>query len=301
MSGHGHWQMDASAPELYERYLVPAITSVWATDLLERVVPRRDESLLDIACGTGVVARLAAQRGHAGRLVGIDLNAAMLAVARAKSSTIEWIEGSALDLPFEANTFDLVLCQLGLQFFPDRSLALKEMVRVLKPGGRVGLSVYSAIEQTPAAHAFVQSLDKYLGSESSRTKRSEHLSCTAWEVGAWASRAGFDAVDVVTVTKRITFPSMLDYVRFQLTATPMAALLKEKDAAEGDRVIRSISADAASRLDPSMMDGRLTFPQEVLRHHGVKGGTCRRAKRCAARPHFAVYVSVGLVRRQCSF
>ena len=118
MSGHGHWQMDASAPELYERYLVPAITSVWATDLLERVVPRRDESLLDIACGTGVVARLAAQRGHAGRLVGIDLNTAMLAVARTKSSTIEWIEGSALDLPFEANTFDLVLCQLGLQFFP---------------------------------------------------------------------------------------------------------------------------------------------------------------------------------------
>ena len=262
MSGHGHWQMDASAPELYERYLVPAITSVWATDLLERVVPRRDESLLDIACGTGVVARLAAQRGHAGRLVGIDLNTAMLAVARAKSPTIEWIEGSALDLPFQANTFDLVLCQLGLQFFPDRSLALKEMVRVLKPGGRVGLSVYSAIEQTPAAHAFVQSLDKYLGSELSRTKCSEHLSCTAREVGAWASRAGFDAVDVVTVTKQITFPSMLDYVRFQLTATPMAALLKEKDAAEGDRVIRSISADAASRLDPSMMDGRLTFPQD---------------------------------------
>lgn len=271
MSGHGHWQMDASAPELYERYLVPAITSVWATDLLERVVPRRDESLLDIACGTGVVARLAAQRGHAGRLVGIDLNTAMLAVARTKSSTIEWIEGSALDLPFEANTFDLVLCQLGLQFFPNRPPALKEMVRVLKPGGRVGLSVYSAIEQTPAAHAFVQSLDKYLGSESSRTKRSEHLSCTAREVGAWASRAGFDAVNVVTVTKQITFPSMLDYVRFQLTATPMAALLKEKDAAEGDRVIRSISADAASRLDPSMMDGRLTFPQESFVMTASKG------------------------------
>ena len=76
---------------------MPAITSVWATDLLERVVLRRDESWLDIACGTGVVARLAAQRGHAGRLVGIDLNTAMLGVARAKSPTIEWIEGSALD------------------------------------------------------------------------------------------------------------------------------------------------------------------------------------------------------------
>jgi ubiquinone/menaquinone biosynthesis C-methylase UbiE len=263
MSAHEHWQMDASAPELYERYLVPAITSVWANDLLDRVAPRRGESLLDIACGTGVVARLAALRGHAGRLVGIDLNTAMLAVARTKLATIEWVEGSALDLPFEANSFDVVLCQLGLQFFPDRSLALREMVRVLKPGGRAGLSVYSAIEQTPAAHAFVQALEKYLGSESSRTKRSEHLSCAAQEVGTWAKQAGFDVVDVVTVAKQITFPSMLDYVRFQLTATPMAALLKEKGAAERYHLIQSIAAEAVSRLVPSMLTGgRMTFPQE---------------------------------------
>jgi ubiquinone/menaquinone biosynthesis C-methylase UbiE len=91
------------------------------------------------------VARLAVQRGHAGRLVGIDFNTAMLAVARAKSTAVEWAEGSAPDLPFEANSFDVVLCQLELQFFPDRLLALKQMVRVLKPGGRAGLSVYSAI------------------------------------------------------------------------------------------------------------------------------------------------------------
>jgi len=156
MSAHEYWQMDASAPELYERYLVPAITSIWARDLLDRVSPTGGESVLDIACGTGVVARLARQRGHTGRLVGIDLNTAMLAVARENSSAVEWIEGSALDLPFDANSFDVVLCQLGLQFFPDRALALKEMVRVLKPGGRAGMSVYSAIERTPAAHAFVR-------------------------------------------------------------------------------------------------------------------------------------------------
>jgi ubiquinone/menaquinone biosynthesis C-methylase UbiE len=263
MSDVEHWQMDAGTPELFERYLVPAVTSIWANDLLDRVAPRRGESLLDIACGTGIVARLAEQRGHVGRLVGIDLNTAMLTVARARSATIEWVEGSALDLPFEANSFDIVLCQQGLQFFPDRPRALKEMVRVLKPRGRVGLSVYSAIEQTPAAHAFVQALDKHLGAESSRTKRSEHLSCNAQEVDTWAKQAGFDVVDVVTVAKQITFPSMLDYVRFQLTATPTAALLKEKVEAERERLIGSIAADAASRLDPSMLTGgRLTFPQE---------------------------------------
>jgi len=255
--------MDASAPELYERYLVPAITSVWANDLLDRVNPRRGDSIIDIACGTGIVARLAEQRGHAGRLVGLDLNTAMLAVARAKSATIEWIYGSALDLPFNENSFHVVLCQLGLQFFPDRPLALKEMVRVLKPGGRAGLSVYSAIERTPGAHAFVQALDKYLGSEASRTKRSEHLSYDAQEVGDWAKHAGFDVVHVETVTKQITFPSILDYVRFQLTATPMAALLKDKGAPDRERLIMSIADDARSRLDPSMLAGdKLTFPQQ---------------------------------------
>jgi ubiquinone/menaquinone biosynthesis C-methylase UbiE len=193
--------MDASAPELYERYLVPAITSIWANDLLDRIAPKREESVLDIACGTGVVARLAQQRGHAGRLVGMDLNTAMLAVARANSAAVEWIEGSALDLPFDASSFDIVLCQLGLQFFPDRPLALKEMVRVLKPGGRAGFSVYSAIENTPAAHAFVQALDKYLGEEASRIKRSEHLSCDAQQVGAWAKQAGFDIVEIAAITK----------------------------------------------------------------------------------------------------
>ncbi|MGY8686003.1 methyltransferase domain-containing protein [Bradyrhizobium sp. UFLA05-153] len=264
MSAHEHWQMDASAPELYERYLVPAITSVWANDLLDRIALGRGESVLDIACGTGVVARLAEQRGHAGRLVGIDLNTAMIAIARRKSASIEWIEGSALDLPFDSNSFDVVLCQLGLQFFPDRALALREMVRVLKPRGRAGLSVYSAIERTPAAHAFVQALEKYLGEEASRTKRSEHLSNDAHEVGAWAKQAGFDVVDVATVTKQITFPSVIDYVRSQLTATPMAALLlKDVGASERERLIMSIADDAASRLDrPMLAGGKLTFPQQ---------------------------------------
>jgi ubiquinone/menaquinone biosynthesis C-methylase UbiE len=117
MSAHEHWQMDASAPELYERYLVPAITSVWANDLLDRIAPNPGEGVVDIACGTGVVARLAQQRGHAGRLVGLDLNTAMLAVARSKSAAIEWIEGSALELPFEANSLTLSFANLGCSSF----------------------------------------------------------------------------------------------------------------------------------------------------------------------------------------
>lgn len=104
MADHEHWQLDGSAPELYERYLVPAITRIWASDLIDRAGPKPGQSLLDVACGTGVVARLAAERMRTGRVVGLDLNEGMLAVARSVPVTgapIEWREGNALRLPFE--------------------------------------------------------------------------------------------------------------------------------------------------------------------------------------------------------
>ena len=102
-----------------------------------------------------------------GHLVGLDLNPGMLAVAQSVSGghhpLIEWQQGSALELPFRDGSFDVVLCQLGLQFFPDRAAALGEMLRVLIPGGRLALSVYSAIERTPVALALAEALDRHLG------------------------------------------------------------------------------------------------------------------------------------------
>jgi ubiquinone/menaquinone biosynthesis C-methylase UbiE len=187
MSEHEHWQLDGSAAELYERYLVPTITSVWAADVIDRAKPQPSETVLDIACGTGAVTRLAAGRVLTGRVVGLDFNVAMLSVARSMGSIgtpIEWREGTALSLPFEDGTFNLVLCQLGLQFFPDRLRAPREIMRVLAPSGRVALSVYSAIERTPAAYAFVRALDHRLGPEASKIKRAEHIFSNPHEVSA---------------------------------------------------------------------------------------------------------------------
>lgn len=120
----GHWQLEGSAAELYQRYLVPAITTKWADDLVHRAQLRAGEDVLDIACGTGVVARLAASKATPGHVTGLDLNSGMLAVARNVSNgggePVSWKEGSALDLPFPSGHFDVVLCQLGLQFFPDQ-------------------------------------------------------------------------------------------------------------------------------------------------------------------------------------
>jgi len=214
-----HWQLEGSAAELYQRYLVPAITTKWAENLVDRTLLRTGEAVLDVACGTGVVARLAAKKVAPGHVTGLDLNAGMLAVARRVSddgAPIKWTEGSALDLPFPSNHFDVVLCQLGLQFFPDRPRALREMRRVLRESGRAALSVYSPIERTRGANAFVRALDEVLGPDASRIKRGEHSFANPTQLENLVRDAGFSAIDVQTAEQTIVFPSVLDYVRFQL-------------------------------------------------------------------------------------
>jgi SAM-dependent methyltransferase len=159
-----HWQLDGNAPELFQRYLLPAITAKWAEDIIDRTRPQAG-------------ARLASRRISQGHVTGLDLNKGMLAVAWTlprEGAPIDWIEASALDLPFPAGQFDLVLCQQGLQFFLDQGRALREMRRVLSPSGRVALSVYSPIERTPGANAFISALDRVLGLTASKIKRAEH-------------------------------------------------------------------------------------------------------------------------------
>jgi ubiquinone/menaquinone biosynthesis C-methylase UbiE len=263
----GHWQLEGSAAELYQRYLVPGITSKWAEDLVHRAQLRAGEEVLDVACGTGVVARLAAKKVASGHVTGLDLNAGMLAVARgvlSEGAPVNWIEGSALDLPFPVGRFDAVLCQLGLQFFPDQPKALREMRRVVREPGRVALSVYSPIERTPGANAFVQALDEVLGPQASRIKRGEHSFANPAQLEKLVREAGFGAVKVQTVVQTIVFPSVLDYVRFQLLATPMTVLLNDKIEPERQAIISSVASKAATLAAPSMLDGgKFTFPQEA--------------------------------------
>jgi ubiquinone/menaquinone biosynthesis C-methylase UbiE len=261
------WQLEGSAVELYERYLVPAITALWAADLVGRAAPAPGERVLDVACGTGIVARLAAKRMGVGHLVGLDLNPGMLAVARSVSGghhpLIEWQQGSALELPFRDGSFDVVLCQLGLQFFPDRAAALGEMLRVLIPGGRLALSVYSAIERTPVALALAEALDRHLGQGASAVKRSEHVLADAVELHRLVIDAGFIDVTLEPVTQTIRFASPRDYVRLQIAATPMAAMVAGMESDKRDAVIDAITGSLVSSLG-SAGDEDLASPQEAF-------------------------------------
>src|SRR5690242_5320561 len=266
--GHEQWQVEYGAAELYQRRLVPAVTAGWAVSLVDRVGLRRGERVLDVACGTGVVARVAAERvGRTGRVAGIDINAAMLGVARSlqagAGARIGWVRGSVDSLPCADASHGVVLCQLGLQFVPDRPAALAQMRRVLMPGGRLGVSVYGPIEHNPATFALAEALDRHLGPDASMTKRAEHALADAALLRTLAGEAGFKRIKIVTETRIVRFASVSDYVRIQLTATPLASLPPHQPGRPGQRLVEVLIADVAAALKPHQTEAGLAFPQEA--------------------------------------
>jgi SAM-dependent methyltransferase len=157
----------------------------------------------------------------------------------------------------------VVLCQLGLQFVPDRPGALAQMRRVLMPGGRLGVSVYGPIEHNPATFALAQALERHLGPDASMTKRAEHALADAALLRTLASKAGFTRITIVTETRTVRFASVSDYVRIQLTATPLTRLLPSRPGRRGQRLAEVLIADVAAALQPHQTADGLAFPQEA--------------------------------------
>jgi ubiquinone/menaquinone biosynthesis C-methylase UbiE len=155
----------SSFPWLYERALIPTLFRPWAELLLDRAELRPGMKVLDVACGTGIVARLARQRlGQASRVVGIDVSAPMLAVARILEPSVEWLEGDAAALPVaDDERFDRVLCQQGLQFFGARQAAVRELRRALAPDGLLLLSVWCAAAEMPLFAELQRVAERHLG------------------------------------------------------------------------------------------------------------------------------------------
>lgn len=178
------------AMSLYDQIMVPRLFQPWAELLLDQLKPTEGQALLDVACGPGTVTRRAALRvGPSGRVVGCDFSPAMLNLARAKlrdgaGAPIDYLECPAESLPVPDEVFDLVTCQQGLQFFPDRPAALAEMRRALRPGGQLGLAVWCAIEDCPPFAALASALERVLGADIA----------AAYEAGPW----GFSDADSLT-------------------------------------------------------------------------------------------------------
>jgi ubiquinone/menaquinone biosynthesis C-methylase UbiE len=220
------WQLRGNAAELYERYVVPYFLGPWAPGLVEVAALRPGERVLDVACGTGVVAHLAAQQvGPTGQVTGVDLNAGMLAVARALSpppgATITWVEGSAVAMDLADAQFDVVLCQQGLQFFPDQPAALREMHRVLVPGGRVVLSVWAQTVD-PYHLALWEAVERHVGTEATRRLRAAFMVPVPEALRQLLVEAGFREVHIRSSTMMRRLPALETLVLGHLAATPVA-------------------------------------------------------------------------------
>jgi SAM-dependent methyltransferase len=264
MASNPSWgAVGGSAAEVYERDLVPAMFAPWAPRLIDLANVQPGERILDVACGTGVVARLAATRaGPSGTVRGLDISGAMLAVARSlpavEGARIEWLEASAVDIPLPDATFDVVLCQQGLQQFADRSAALREMHRVLTDDGRLAVSVWSRIEGSPGMAALVQALERHVGAEAANNRRAPFALGDARELVALIAAGGFHNIETHTLTETARFRSPEDLVAYQLAATPLSTL-----GALSDEVLGAVAEDVRAALAAYLEDGALAVPMEA--------------------------------------
>ena len=177
MTEQESWQVSGAAAEVYERCFVPAIFGQWAPQLVDAAGVSLADRVLDVGCGTGILARAAADRvADEAQVTGLDINEGMLAVARRVRPELEWQQGDAAQLPHEDGTFDVVLCQMALMFFPDRTAALRELARVTRPGGTVALSVPAALDEQPAYGPFVAMAVEHAGPEA-RTLLGTYWAC----------------------------------------------------------------------------------------------------------------------------
>ncbi|TXL82159.1 methyltransferase domain-containing protein [Vineibacter terrae] len=150
--------------EVYETLFVPALFRQWGPIVAGQAEIGDGDTVLDVACGTGVLARAAYERaGLHGKVVGLDANPDMLSVARRNHAQIDWHEGKAESLPFPDASFDAVVSQFGLMFFDDRPGALRQMMRVLRPGGRLAVAVWSALDRAPGYAALARLLGQLFG------------------------------------------------------------------------------------------------------------------------------------------
>lgn len=212
--------------ETYEDYFVPAMFRPWATLLLGHAAPQPGERVLDVACGTGIVARLSAPLvGAGGRVVAVDMNPAMLDVARAlpapPGSTITWQEGNAMALPFLEEAFDLVLCQHGLPFFPDRGQAVREMCRVLAPQGRALTIVLQALAKHPVFEALMESVARHLALPLADVMTPFALSDADALRGLFTA-AGFMKVEILSESTVVWFPAPENFVPLAVASSAAA-------------------------------------------------------------------------------
>jgi SAM-dependent methyltransferase len=248
-----------AASSAYEALFVPSLFGPWAPRVADAARLLPGERVLDVACGTGVLAReVAARTGATGSVVGLDANPGMLAVARRLAPALEWREGAAESLPCADGSFDCVVSQFALMFFADRRRALREMVRVLRPGGRLAVAVWDSLERNPAYAAEVTLLDRVGGRPAGDALRAPFVLGDRRELASLLADAGLASAEIATQRGAAEFPSARIMVEADLRGwlPVMGVTLSEEQIAritgEAERVLGAyVTPEGRVRFDTS--------------------------------------------------
>lgn len=255
-----------SPAEVYEDFLVRWQFRPWTAVLLAEADIQPGERILDLATGTGIVAREAAPFvGERGRVVALDINPAMLDVGRSlpepAGASIEWLEGDAAALPLPEVAFDAVLCQQGLQYFADRPAAAAEVRRVLASGGRALLVVWQALVHNPVQEALNAAGQRRVGVAPLATAFGLGDAC---EVGRLFEAAGFADVTVTGRELIVVFPSRAEFARRMIESVAhVVPELAGLDSLHRAELARAIDEDARMTLQLHAWGGGLACPMAV--------------------------------------
>lgn len=252
-----------AAATAYEELHVPALFRQWAAHVLDAAEVGPGDRVLDVACGTGVVAREAAARvGDTGAVVGVDPDPGMLAVAARLAPSVAWRAGTAESLPCPERSFDAVVSQFGLMFFTDRVQALREMLRVVRPGGRVAVAVWDSLERSAAYPIEVDLLERLAGRPAADALRAPFVLGDPKELTELLVSAGGASVAVTTHSGTARFPSVRSMVEADLRGwlPVMGVVLDEARIA---RILAEAESALARYVTP---DGQVVFdsPAHIL-------------------------------------
>lgn len=254
------FQLSASATDIYEQVLVPLWFANWADALIDLAKPRPGETILDAACGTGVTTRRAkAAVGADGTVIGLDINDAMPATAARLADGIEiaWQKSdvAALDLPDD--TVDAIFLQHGWHYFPEKPATLREFRRVLRPGGRLLMSIWTG--HSAYTQALCTAVARHISAETAAVQSAQRKTPTAQELEKELIAADFADVRVVRQELEIRVPPPEQFVPLHLASMPIAdafSTLPEPDKA-------ALIADVSAELTHFIADGELVYTDAV--------------------------------------